>query len=225
MKIVLKRKRWNSLENAELTEETTDFAFVNIQEGQKWSEFLDYYSSKSKVRGKMETVLNFSFEVKKINEDSVVLELDGEATKKVNEITLEFNQEKEFTKKTKYCRVSYMLTLCEDDECAKKMPFKEFNLLFKLNKYITDFFQVSIWSPIIYEMEDKYYAASVNFLKNHTITQLNWNEITITKILKGYWPNKQNEKEHYLEALIILNNIEKMGKENAYHIYTPRAID
>lgn len=85
--------------------------------------------------------------------------------------------------------------------------------------------ELSIYAPLLYKMEDKYYNASVDYLMNNTITYLKAEEISTTDILEGYYREKKNDKKRYIEALIILNNIEKAGKENAYDIYNPYVIE
>ena len=74
--------------------------------------------------------------------------------------------------------------------------------------------QVGILAPIMYAFNDKYYFAVEKFLDNGEETDLCFDEYSIKKIMTSMGCS-------YLEALIILNNMEKIP-EYACYIYNPR---
>lgn len=234
MKIVLKKNEWHRLIEGGTSEENTTYQFNAIKQGLRWCDYGDsYVPDNQNIKGALPRYLNFSFKIIKVNEDNVVLEVSGDAGGDAKEdfsgftpkqVTISLNDEKNFSIKTRDKGIIYSLILLSDDEKQERMPFYKFNHLISMNVN-SDKVKTSIYAPLIYEMEDKYYNAAVSFLQNGTITHLKSGEISIADILSGYWLTQKHEGEHYLEALLILNNIEKAGIERAWEIFNPYVIE
>lgn len=77
--------------------------------------------------------------------------------------------------------------------------------------------QVALLAPVVYALEDKYYLAADKYLNNGEETNLTFDEYSIDKI-------KETMGCAYLEALLILSNMEKMP-ECACYIYAPRIVE
>ena len=77
--------------------------------------------------------------------------------------------------------------------------------------------EVSLFAPIIYGYEDKYFNACERYLADGTEEELAFNEFTTTTIKNGMGCS-------YIESLIILHNIET-NPLDACFIYTPRIIE
>lgn len=74
--------------------------------------------------------------------------------------------------------------------------------------------QVALLSPIMYNLEDRYFTAVENYLDKGEESNLFFDEYSVEKIKKSMGCT-------YLEAILILNNMENMP-ENACYIYSPR---
>ena len=228
MKLVLKRKEWHKLIKNKLSEENIFYEFVDVQEGCRWYDFGNGIEPVGqKVKGALPRMLNFSFIVKKINEDEVVLEVGGDAGTGLKgattNIALKRDEERDFATKTNDYGVVYTLSLVKDDEKVERLPFRKFNMLFLTCTELSKA-QMTIYPSLIYAMEDKYYNAAIKYLQNHIITELKSGEFKITDIMQSYWLDEKAEPKHYIEALIVLNTLEKAGDE-AYFIYHPYVIE
>lgn len=239
MKIIIKKTKWTAKKTGEITNEETIYEFNEIEkeDNLKWVDFGRTIDPEDMfIVGALPREINFSLKLNQLNKDNVILEFSGEAGGEPKEdsfgytsklITLKLNESVGFATKTKDFGINYEVSLMEEsEEKNEKMSFFDFNHLYRMRM---DFDRVenSIYAPIIYNMEDKYYNAAVKFLEKNIITCLKVNDISIEDILAGYWTDK-NEKDfskRYIESLIILNNIERNGKENAYEIYNPYTIE
>ena len=97
----------------------------------------------------------------------------------------------------------------------ERMRFFEFHMLFKVHSNV-DTVEASIYSPIIYNMEDKYYNACLEHLEKGTTPCLTVGETSTDSIMKTCMSRSYDKRKGYIEALIILNNIENRRKENIY---------
>lgn len=239
MKIVIKKVEWHAVrKTGNISKKETYFKFNDIEKEKRlfWTDWGEYFEpSNICIKGAMPRIINFSIKVKELNKDSVVLEVSGEAGGEQKEdcfgytsklITLKLNENRGFATKTKDFGINFEISLLEDEkqENLERMNFREFNHLFRMCSDL-DKAEISIYAPLLYKMEDKYYNASVNYLMYNTITYLKVEEISTTDILEGYYRENKNDKKRYLETLIILNNIEKAGNKNAYDIYNPYVIE
>ena len=77
--------------------------------------------------------------------------------------------------------------------------------------------QVAFFAPIIYAFDDRYFSAAEKYLNNGEEENLCFDEYSVEKI-------KSAMGCAYLEALVILNNMEKMP-EYACYIYSPRIVE
>ncbi len=77
--------------------------------------------------------------------------------------------------------------------------------------------EVSLFAPILYEFEDKYYDACDNYLDTGEETELVFNEYSTSIIKHGM-------ECSYIESLIILHNIEAFPSDGCF-IYTPKIIE
>lgn len=77
--------------------------------------------------------------------------------------------------------------------------------------------EVSLFAPIIYGFDDKYFTACEQYLADGTEVELAFNEFTTTMIKNGMGCS-------YIESLIILHNIETAPLDACF-IYAPRIIE
>lgn len=239
MELVIKKIEWHAVrKTGNISKKETYFKFNDIEKEKRlfWADFGEYFEPANIcIKGAMPRIINFSIKVKELNKDNVVLEVSGEAGGEQKEdcfgytsklITLKLNENRGFATKTKDFGINFEISLLEDEkqENLERMNFREFNHLFRMCSDL-DKAEISIYAPLLYKMEDKYYNATVNYLMNNTITYLKVEEISTTDILEGYYRENKNDKKRYLETLIILNNIEKAGNKNAYDIYNPYVIE
>lgn len=77
--------------------------------------------------------------------------------------------------------------------------------------------QVSLYAPIVYGFEDKYYDACLKYLSEGVKTELCFGEYS-TKVIEKGMPCS------YIEALIILHNLESYPLEACY-LFTPQTIE
>lgn len=231
MKIVLKRKEWHRLIDGGKSEEETTREFVDIQKGNYWFDYGEVYESSDRyIKGALPRMVNFSFRVKEVNKDSIVLDIGGDAGTSLKDeitdtktITLKLEEERGFATKTRDFGIIYTITLTRDDEKTERMNFRKFNQLFLTCRNL-DRAQMTIYPSLIYAMGDKYYNAAVNYLQNHTITDLQVGEFKISDIMSSYWLSEKEGQKHYVESLIVLNTLEKAG-DDAYLIYHPYVIE
>lgn len=76
---------------------------------------------------------------------------------------------------------------------------------------------VSAIASVIYNYEDKYYLACEKYIKSGVEDVISFEDFSTERIKKGM-------KCTYIEALMILNNIEN-DPENAYMIYAPYTME
>lgn len=230
MKLVLKRKEWHRLIGCGNSEEEKIYKFVDLSVGNSWVDFGEEYEPEGlKIKGAMPRMINFSFNVKDVNSDCVVLEVGGDAgtglkdkpTDK-NTIVLKVDEECGFATKRDF-GIIYSLIVTHDDEKIERISFKEFNRLFLICRDL-DRAQMTIYPSLIYSMEDKYYNSAVDYLQNHTITDLQVGEFKVSDIMSSYYLTAKDNQNRYLESLIILNTLEKAG-DDANLIYHPCVLE
>lgn len=93
-----------------------------------------------------------------------------------------------------------------------RMGFVSFNCDFLAYSGMTNI-GVAVYAPIIYGYEDRYFNACVEFLKTGKETDLEFKSYSTGLI-------KKSMKASYIQALVILHNIEHMSNE-APNIYNP----
>lgn len=235
MKIIVKRKEWHRLIGGDFREEETTYEFENVNTNCEWIDWGAAYEPEGKkIKGALPREKNFSFKVNEINKDNVVLEIGGDAGLSLKELdedknktklnVLHIDEERNFQTHTRDFGISYTITLVNANaEKVEKLKFRKFNQLFLVSPILNKE-QISMFAPIIYSMEDRYYKATVNFLQTGEMTNLYFKEFGLFNIMEGYWHSK-NDKNHYLEALIILNNIEKANENDRWIIYNPYIIE
>ncbi|MBE5746488.1 MAG: hypothetical protein E7359_04325 [Clostridiales bacterium] len=239
MKIVIKKIEWHAIRRTgEISKKETYYKFNDIEKEKKlfWADWGEYFESANIcIKGAMPRIINFSIKVKELNKDSVVLEVSGEAGGEQKEdsfgytsklITLKLNENMGFATKTKDFGINFEISLLEDEkqENLERMNFREFNHLFRMCSDL-DKAEISIYAPLLYKMEDKYYNACIEFLKNNTITYLKANEISTNDIIEGYYRENKKDKKKYIESLMILNNLEKADEMETYQIFNPYVIE
>lgn len=82
----------------------------------------------------------------------------------------------------------------------------------KLNRH-----QIAVLAPIIYGLDDRYFSACNQFLDNGIETDIVFDEYSISAI-------KKTMDCSYVEALVILSNLEKYP-DYACYIYAPRSVE
>ena len=235
MKIFVKRKEWHRLIGGGFREEETIHEFENIDTNCEWIDWGAAYEPETmNIKGALPREKNFLFRVNQLNEYKVVLEVGGDAGLSLKEldedknktklIDLNIDEELQFQTHTRDFGISYTVQLIKNnEEQIKRLSFMEFNLLF-FKCFVVNKEQTSMFAPLIYLMEDRYYNATVKFLQTGEMTDLYFGRFGIFNIMDGYWHTK-NDKNHYLEALIILNNIEKANEDDRWIIYNPDVIE
>lgn len=101
-------------------------------------------------------------------------------------------------------------------EIKLKMSFVDFNCLFM--RYAFNFSRnsdFSIYAPIVYNMKDEYFNAVVKYLRTGEEENLIYGDYS-TNIIKGAYGV---EKLDYIKAVVILDNIEKLGVEGCYAFF------
>lgn len=231
MKLVLKRKEWHRLIGGGNSEEEKVYNFIDLSVGNSWVDFGEEYEPVGKfIKGAMPRMVNFSFKVKEIKKDCAILEVGGDAGTNLKDkstdkeiITLKLEEECDFATKTRDFGIIYTLILAKDDDKIERISFREFNRLF-LTCIDLDRAQMTIYPSLIYSMEDKYYNSAINYLQNHTITDLQVGGFKVSDIMSSYYLTEKDNQTRYLESLIILNTLEKAG-DDAYLIYHPYIIE
>jgi len=235
MKIIIKRKEWHRIIGGDLHEEETTHEFENVDTNCKWTDWGAAYEPKGKkIKGALPREINFSFKVNEINNDNIVLEIGGDAALSLKELdedknktklnVLHIDEERNFQTHTRDFGISYTISLVNaSKEKVERLNFRKFNQLFMISPILNKE-QISMFAPIIYSMEDRYYVAAINFLQTGEMKNLYFKEFGIFNIMDGYW-HSTNDKKHYLEALIILNNIEKADENDKWIIYNPDIIE
>ena len=82
----------------------------------------------------------------------------------------------------------------------ERMSFLDFNCDFMMYSRMTNI-GISVYSPLIYSFEDKYFNACVEFLKTGNEINLEFGKYSIETIKNCMGTN-------YIQALVILHNIE-----------------
>lgn len=234
MKIIVIRKEWHRLIGGGFQEEETTHEFEDVDTNCEWIDWGAAYEPEGmRIVGALPREKNFLFRVNQVNEEKVVLEVGGDAglslkdldedKNKTKLIDLNIGEERGFQTHTRDFGISYVVKLIEREEKVERLEFMEFNLLF-FKCFAVNKEQTSMYAPIIYLMEDRYYNATVKFLQTGEMTDLYFKEFGLFNIMEGYWHSK-NDKNHYLEALIILNNIEKANENDRWIIYNPDVIE
>lgn len=77
--------------------------------------------------------------------------------------------------------------------------------------------QVAVLAPIIYGFPEKYFTACEKYLDNAEETELSFDEYS-TEMIKTAMACS------YIEALVILHNMEKFP-DNACYIFCPRIVE
>ena len=77
--------------------------------------------------------------------------------------------------------------------------------------------EVSLFAPIIYRFEDKYFNACYEYLQFGKESNLVFGEYSVLQV-------KEAMKCSYVEALVILHNMEQFPNEACY-IYSPKIIE
>ncbi len=99
------------------------------------------------------------------------------------------------------------------EESIKAMGFVDFNSLFmKYSKKLKSHSDISVYAPIVYNMKSEYLSAVVNYLRTGEQENLVYGEYSTDMIIKSYWV----EKLDYIKAVVILDNIEKLGEDGCY---------
>lgn len=98
----------------------------------------------------------------------------------------------------------------------ERIDFVSFNCDFMLYSNMTNA-GVAVYAPLIYNFEDKYFNACVEFLKTRKATNIEFGKYS-TEILQA------TMGVSYIQALVILHNIELMPNE-APNIYNPNMVE
>lgn len=97
-----------------------------------------------------------------------------------------------------------------------KQSFLEFrNLMARKSEMTRN--EVSLFAPIIYQFEDKYFNACCLYLNEKKETELFFNEYSTTILI-------DTMKCTYLESLVILHNMQVFPVESCY-IYNPLKVE
>ena len=106
-------------------------------------------------------------------------------------------------------------------ENKDRMKFVDFNSMFmKYSKNLTSHSDISIYAPIVYNMKNEYFDAVVKYLQTGEETNLVCGEYSTDKVIKAYWV----EKLDYIKAVVILDNIEKLG-DNGCYVFNPYIVE
>ena len=98
----------------------------------------------------------------------------------------------------------------------KRIDFVTFNCDFLSYSNMNNV-DCSIYAPLIYGFEDKYFNACVEFLATGDQTNLEFKKYSIKNIQECMGAN-------YIQALVILHNIENMPTE-APNIFNPNIVE
>lgn len=108
-----------------------------------------------------------------------------------------------------------------EEENKGKMSFVDFNSMFmKYSKNLTSHSDISIYAPIVYNMKDKYFNAVVKYLRTGEQENLVYDDYSTEKIIEAYWV----EKLVYIKAVVILDNIERLG-DNGCYVFNPYTVE
>lgn len=77
--------------------------------------------------------------------------------------------------------------------------------------------QIAILAPVVYGLSDKYFVACEQYLDSGKETEILFDEYSVLVI-------KESMQCTYIEALVILNNLEQFA-EYACYIYTPKNVE
>ena len=188
-------------------EEKTQYLLEDIenQNNSSWIDFGEVIGNGDiKWKGATPRKTNFYFKAKGINKNSVELEVKGESvipSKKcgkgyeTQKITLKANESKTFSIKTKTCVIDYTISIAKEKKSTlERMSLRQFMKLIRYNlkeERELEKSEVSIYGPILYEMEEKYYKACVNYLQNNVITLLRVGNVKIEEVLGGCWVDEK----------------------------------
>ena len=106
------------------------------------------------------------------------------------------------------------------EESEARMSFVDFKGLFLLYSNFLSHTASSIYVPIIYQMKDEYFNAVVKYLRTGKQENLVYRSFSTNGIINSYRP----EKVDYIQAVIILDNIEKLG-DDGYFVFRPHIIE
>ncbi len=107
------------------------------------------------------------------------------------------------------------------EESEARMSFVDFNCLFmEYSKNLTSHSDVSIYAPIVYNMKNEFFDAVVKYLRTGEQENLVYDEYSTDKIIKAYWV----EELDYIKAVVILDNIEKLG-DNGCYVFRPYEVE
>ena len=98
----------------------------------------------------------------------------------------------------------------------ERMSFLDFNCDFILYSRMSNI-GVSVYAPLIYSFEDKYFDACVEFLKTGNERNLEFGKYSIEIIKNCMGAN-------YVQALVILHNIET-NPDKAPMIFNPDMVE
>lgn len=98
----------------------------------------------------------------------------------------------------------------------ERVDFLTFNCDFMRYSNMTNI-GVAVYAPIIYGYEDKYFNACVEYLKTGKETVIEFRRFSTEMLQKTM-------KTSYIQALVILHNIEQMPNE-APNIYNPDIVE
>jgi len=222
MRIIIKKTILNNKHNKKITDIDYLHEFNDIKTDDTWNDFNESYdASNTSTKGASFNSLNFSFKISEVNDNSIMLTINSDFNKKIKDsnITLYINDSFDFDVKTPDIHFNYSISLLDDELEKDKLSLYQFYNEFRRCRGL-DKVDISIYAPVIYSMERKFYNAAIKLLQSKTITHLTINNYNIIDILDGYWLDKEFNQKKYLEALIILNNLKTAG-DDAYKYFNP----
>ena len=98
----------------------------------------------------------------------------------------------------------------------ERIDFVTFNCDFLINSNMANV-DVAVYAPLIYGFEDKYFNACMEFLKTGKKTNIEYKRYSTDVLMSTMCAS-------YIQALVILHNIEFMPKE-APTIFNPRIVE
>lgn len=107
------------------------------------------------------------------------------------------------------------------EESIKAMGFVDFNSLFmRHSKKLKSHSDISVYAPIVYNMKSEYLCAVVDYLRTGKMTNLIYGEYSTDMIMNSYHLDKMD----YIQAVVILDNIEKLG-DNGCYVFNPYVVE
>lgn len=241
MKIVVERKEWHRLIGGGCKEEVVVHEFEDIQiEKTSWYDFGEVYQPRGmQIKGALPREVNFSFKVKEINANNVVLEAGGISVLTLQELggtktktkVLFLGEEQRFQTPTMDFGICYTITL-ENNEQEKTERLKAGEISSLLLRCSLSKDERTIYSSIICELKDKYYNAIIKCLNKGIVThiseRLSFSDMSTETILSTYWLSDcKNGDEYfarYIKSVLILNSLEKAGEDDCM-LYCPYSIE